>query len=515
MDTRDSIGGGNANEANAAETNVDIAIIGAGFGGLGAAIRLRQAGWRDLVVLEAGDDVGGTWRDNSYPGCACDVPSHLYSFSFAPNPMWSNTYSGQPEIWDYLRSCVDRFGIRPHLRLGAMVDELTWNDDERRWHIETSTGRWSARVVISATGPLSDPAIPDLPGLANFTGTVFHSARWRHDQDLSGRRVAIVGTGASAIQFIPEIAPQVEHLTLFQRTPAWVIPRRARPIRPGERRVFRRVPLAQRTIRTAVFWAREWFAVGFLRPRMMRPAQRIAAKHLADQVPNLALRAKLTPNYTMGCKRVLISNDYYPALGRENVDVVTAGIQEIGPRGVISTDGVEHDADTIIFGTGFHVTDVPIAKHVHGRNGRLLADAWRDTMTAYLGTTVAGFPNLFLLLGPNTGLGHNSVVLMIEAQLTQVVKALDHLKRSGNDTIEPTERAQREFVARVDAKMRPTVWMQGGCRSWYLDSGGRNSTLWPGFVPSFRRLLGRFRPEAYVMSKAPAAVPIGARRAGA
>jgi cation diffusion facilitator CzcD-associated flavoprotein CzcO len=518
MDARHSTGVENHAQPggeSAAGTDVDIAVIGAGFGGLGAAIRVRQAGWRDFVVFEAADDIGGTWRDNSYPGCACDVPSHLYSFSFAPNPMWSDTYSGQREIWDYLRSCVDRFGIRPHLRLATAVRELAWNDADGRWHIDTSAGHFSARVVISATGPLSDPALPDLPGLASFTGTVFHSARWRHDHDLTGRRVAVVGTGASAIQFVPEIAPQVEQLTLFQRTPAWVIPRRSRPIRRVEHRLFRAVPLAQKTIRTAVFWAREWFAVGFLRPRLMRPAQKIAAKHLAHQVPDLNLRAKLTPDYTMGCKRVLISNTYYPALARDNVEVVTSGIREIGPHGVISADGVEHAADTIIFGTGFHVTDVPIAKHVHGRNGQLLADAWHETMTAYLGTTVAGFPNLFLLLGPNTGLGHNSVVLMIEAQLKHVLKALDHLKRNGFHTIEPTERAQREFVARVDAKMRPTVWMQGGCRSWYLDAGGRNSTLWPGFVPSFRRLLGRFRPAAYMMSKAPAAAPVGASRSGA
>jgi cation diffusion facilitator CzcD-associated flavoprotein CzcO len=497
---------------------VDIAVIGAGFGGLGAAVRLRRFGRRDFVILEAADDVGGTWRDNSYPGCACDVPSHLYSFSFAPNPNWSNTYSGQQEIWDYLRSCVEQFGIRPHLRLSTTVNELAWDDAERRWHIETSAGTYIARTVISAAGPLSDPAIPDLPGLKSFAGTVFHSARWRHDHDLTGRRVAVIGTGASAIQFVPEIAPDVERLTLFQRTPAWVIPRRSRAIRASERRLFRVAPLAQRTIRTGVFWAREWFAVGFLRPRMMRPAQKIAAKHLEHQVPDAELRAKLTPDYTMGCKRVLISSTYYPTLARDNVDVVTSGIREVSERGVVAADGVEHEVDTIIFGTGFHVTDVPLAKHVRGRDGVLLADAWRDTMTAYLGTSVAGFPNLFFLLGPNTGLGHNSVVLMIEAQLNHVMKALDHLKRRGLDTIEPTVSAQREFVARVDAKMRPTVWMRGGCRSWYLDATGRNSTLWPGFVPSFRRLLGKFRPAAYVtstavMSKAPTAAPaVGAER---
>jgi cation diffusion facilitator CzcD-associated flavoprotein CzcO len=487
--------------------HVDIAIIGAGFGGLGAAIRLRRAGWRDFVVLEAADDVGGTWRDNSYPGCACDVPSHLYSFSFALNPNWSDTYSGQREIWAYLRECVDRFAIRPHLRLSTAVNELAWDDADQRWHIDTSTGPLTARVVISAAGPLSDPAIPDLPGLHEFAGPVFHSARWRHDLDLAGRRVAVIGTGASAIQFVPEIADRVDSMVVFQRTPPWVIPRRSRPIRDGERRIFRSVPLVQRTIRTAVFWAREWFAVGFLRPRMMRPAQKIALTHLHHQVADPELRAKLTPSYTMGCKRVLISSTYYPALQRDNVQVETSPVSSVGPHSVITADGAEHDVDTIIFGTGFHVTDVPIAKHVRGRGGVLLADAWRGTMTAYLGTTVAGFPNLFLLLGPNTGLGHNSVVLMIEAQLKQVTRALDHLRRRGLDTIEPTVDAQRGFVSRVDAKMRPTVWISGGCRSWYLDASGRNSTLWPGFVPSFRRMLGRFRPEAYVMSAARAATP--------
>src|SRR5215475_6431555 len=487
--------------------HVDIAIVGAGFGGLGAAIRLRRAGWQDFVILEAADDVGGTWRDNSYPGCACDVPSHLYSYSFALNPNWSDTYSGQREIWAYLRTCVERFGLRPHLRLSTAVNEMAWNDVDQRWRIETSNGPLTARVVISAAGPLSDPAIPDLPGLANFTGTVFHSSRWRHDHDLAGRRVAVIGTGASAIQFVPEIAPDIDHMVVFQRTAPWVIPRRSRPIRDGERRLFRAVPLVQRVIRTAVFWAREWFAVGFLRPRMMRPAQKIALRHLHNQVSDSELRAKLTPSYTMGCKRVLISSTYYPTLLRDNVEVETSPIISVGPRSVITGDGAEHEVDTIIFGTGFHVTDVPIAKHLRGRGGVLLADAWTETMTAYLGTTVTGFPNLFLLLGPNTGLGHNSVILMIEGQLNQVCKALDHLRRRGLDTIEPTAEAQRDFVTRVDAKMRPTVWLRGGCRSWYLDSGGRNSTLWPGFVPSFRRLLGRFRPAAYVMTTAPMAAP--------
>lgn len=480
--------------------HVDVAIVGSGFAGLGMAIQLkRQRVTDDFVILEAADGVGGTWRDNSYPGCACDVPSHLYSFSFAPNPTWSNTYSGQAEIWAYLRSCVRKFRLEPHLRFGHAVRDLEWDDEAAVWRLETAGGQYTARHVVVGTGPLSDPAMPKLDGLGSFTGTVFHSARWRHEHDLTGRNVAVIGTGASAIQFVPEVAAKAAHLTLFQRTPPWVIPRRSRRITGAERLLYRTFPPAQRLNRWLVFWSREWFAVGFLRPRMMGPAQRIAQRHLARQVPDPALRAKLTPGYTMGCKRVLISNDYYPALGRDNVDVVTEPIREVTPSGVITADGREHPVDTIIFGTGFHVTDVPIAHHVRGRDGVTLADAWSQTMTAYLGTTVAGFPNLYLLLGPNTGLGHNSVVLMIEAQIKQIVAGLKHMRRHRLATIEPTAPAQRTYVERLDARMQPTVWMRGGCQSWYLDAGGRNSTLWPGFVPTFRRLLGRFNPAAYEM----------------
>ena len=480
----------------------DIAIIGAGFGGLGVAIRLRQKGFHDFLVFDQAGDIGGTWRDNSYPGCACDVPSHLYSFSFALNPSWSHTFSGQTEIWNYLRDCVTRHGLTPRLRLGHRVTEAAWDDATQRWRITTSRGDYTARVLISATGPLSDPAVPDIDGLDSFRGTVFHSARWRHDHDLTGRRVAVIGTGASAAQFVPEIQPKVARLTVFQRTPAWVLPRMTRRITAVEKAIYRHVPGAQRLTRAALYWGRECWAVGFLHPRINRFAQRYAKRYLRRQVPHSDLRAKLTPTYVMGCKRVLLSNDYWPALTRDNVDVVTEKIQRVEPTGIVTTDGVMHPVDTIIFGTGFHVTDPPIMTIVRGRDGRTLAQAWTPTMRAHLGTTVHGFPNMFLLLGPNTALGHSSVVLMIEAQTKQILEALQHLRHTGAATIEPTVEAQRQHTEKVDNAMAGTVWTSGGCTSWYLDATGRNSTLWPGYVTGFRLRLARFRASDYVTTEA-------------
>jgi cation diffusion facilitator CzcD-associated flavoprotein CzcO len=474
-----------------------VAIIGSGFGGLGAAIRLKQHGIDDFVVLERAGDIGGTWRDNTYPGCACDVPSHLYSFSFAPNPAWPRSYSSQPDIWAYLRGCVERYGIEPHLRRDHEVREATWDGQRGCWVLDTVRGTLTADVLISAPGPLADPSVPDLPGLASFAGTTFHSARWRHDHDLTGRAVAVIGTGASAIQFVPEIAPAVARLDLFQRTPPWVIPRTNRPISELERWLFRAAPPVQRLWRAGVYVALESRAVGFLHPRAMGPAQLLAERYLRRSIPDPALRARLTPRYRMGCKRVLISDTYLPALTRDNVDVVTDPITEIRPHGVLTGDGATHEVDTIIFATGFHVSDAPIAERIKGRDGRSLAAAWQGSPRAYLGTTVAGFPNLFLLLGPNTALGHTSVLLMIEAQLNYLMGALDHLSRHGLTAIEPTAGAQERFVAAVDRRMAGTVWSRGGCRSWYQDVTGRNSALWPGTTWRYRQRMRRFDPAAY------------------
>ncbi len=476
---------------------VRIAIIGSGFGGLGTAIRLKQRGVDDFVVLERAGDVGGTWRDNTYPGCACDVQSHLYSFSFAPNPAWSKSFSPQPEIQAYLQRCARDFGILPHVRFNAEVQDAAWDDDAQRWRIRTSAGPVTAQVLVMATGALSDPVIPDLPGLDGFGGRAFHSAQWDHAYDLRGKHVAVIGTGASAIQFIPEIQPLVARMHVFQRTPPWILPRHQHGYGAREHRFFRRHPGAQRMIRGAIYLAREAMVLGFRNPRAMRVAQRVALRHLRQAIPDPELRRKLTPDWTLGCKRVLLSNDYLPALAQPNVEVVTDGIAEVRAHSIVTRDGTERPVDAILFGTGFQPTDPPLARHLRGRDGRTLSETWAGSPAAHLGTTVAGFPNLFLLMGPNTGLGHTSVVYMIEAQIEHLLGALEHMRRHGLHALEPRPDAQAEWVAGVDRRMEGTVWTEGGCRSWYLDPTGRNSTLWPDFTWRFRKRVARFEPGEY------------------
>ena len=479
---------------------VRVAIIGAGFGGIGTAVRLLQEGERDFVLLERAHAVGGTWRDNSYPGCACDVQSSLYSYSFAPNPDWSRSYSPQPEIQAYLERCADRFGVRPHVRTGCEVLDAAWDADAQRWRIATTRGTLAAQVLVMAQGALSDPVLPALPGLDRFRGRTFHSARWAHDYDLRGKRVAVVGTGASAIQFVPAIQPAVARLHLFQRTPAWVMPRHDRALGRLERALYRRVPATQRLARTLLEVGREVLLAAFRRPALARAVARLARRHMEKAIADPALRAKLTPTYVMGCKRVLLSNDYFPALAQPNVEVVTDGIREVREHGIVAGDGVERPVDAIIFGTGFRPTAPPLAEHVRGRDGRTLADAWSGSPAAYLGITVAGFPNLFMLMGPNTGLGHSSVVLMIEAQVEHLLGALRHMRSHGTAALEPRQEAQRAWLAEVDERMRDTVWVTGGCASWYLDATGRNSALWPDTTGRYRRRAARFDAAAYVTS---------------
>lgn len=478
--------------------HVRVLVIGAGFAGLGTSIALEREGI-DHVVLERAGDLGGTWRDNHYPGCKCDVPSHLYSFSFALNPEWTSTYSGQEEIWAYLRRCADRFGVRDRIRCGVEVREACWDATAQRWEVDTSAGRWTADVVVSATGGLSVPAVPDLPGLDRFAGTVFHSAQWNDGHPLEGERVAVVGTGASAVQLVPRIQPRVDRLLLFQRTPAWVLPHGDRPIRDWERALYRRLPALQRLVRAGVYWSRELLVLGLCKdPRWMEPVRRIATRHLERQVPEPALRARLMPSFSPGCKRLLPSNEYYPALTADNVDVVTDPIREVGAHGIVTAAGAEHAVDTIILATGFRVTDNPTFARLRGRDGRSLADAWRDAgMQAYLGATVAGFPNLFLVTGPNTGIGHTSLVVMIEAQVRYVVDALRTMARRGLAEVEVRPDAQDAFNEDLQRRMRRTVWNAGGCASWYLDARGRNTTLWPDFTWRFRRRTRRFDAGAY------------------
>jgi len=476
-------------------SHVDVAIIGSGFGGLGTAIRLKQEGIDDFVILERAHDVGGVWRDNTYPGCACDVQSHLYSFSFAPNPEWTRAYSPQPEIHAYLRACAERFGVLPHVRFGHEVRKASWKDD--RWHLETSEGAITADVLVAGVGALSAPALPQLQGIERFEGKVMHSARWDHAHDLTGRRVAVIGTGASAIQFVPAIQPKVAALTIFQRTPPWILPRGDRPIGARARRIYRAAPIAQRIVRGAIQRSRELLVLAFRDPRVMRVAEGWARKYLASEVSDPILRDKLTPDYTLGCKRILISDDYLPAITQPNVTLVTAGIAEVRERSIVDRDGVVHDVDTIVFGTGFKATDPPIAKHVHGRHKKTLAEVWQGNPRAHVGTTVSGFPNFFMLTGPNTGLGHSSMIIMIEAQIEHLLGALRWMRTRDAAAIEPTEEAQAAFVANCERRMHGTVWTTGGCSSWYLDATGKNSTLWPGSTSTFRRRVAHFRPSEY------------------
>ena len=486
-----------------------VAVVGTGFAGLGMAAQLTAHGFEDFVVFERADDLGGTWRDNTYPGCACDVPSQLYSFSFAPNAAWSRAFAPQGEILAYLGDCARRRGVLPHVRFGHDVRAITWDDTSRRWHIDTDAATHTADVVVGAMGALSEPLVPTLPGLEQFEGTVFHSADWNHDHDLRGKRVAVVGTGASSIQFVPQIQPLVEKLVVFQRTAPWILPRHDRAISTRERAAYRHLPLAQTTVRAAHYWAREVFSLGFTRRRrLMGVAQRASLAHLRRQVPDPHLRTVLTPHYAMGCKRILLADDYYPAVSQANVAVVPAGVRAVRAHSVIATDGSEHEVDTIIFGTGFHVSDSPAAAYIRGRGGVLLRDAWAQGMEAYKGTAVAGFPNLFLLVGPNTGLGHTSMVYMIESQVAYVIDALRTMDSAHLSTVEVRADAQARYNDGLRAQLDDSVWSTGGCRSWYLDAQGRNTSLWPGFSFAFRRQTRRFDVAAYQAGARPDPVPL-------
>jgi cation diffusion facilitator CzcD-associated flavoprotein CzcO len=478
-----------------------FAIVGSGFSGLGAAIRLKQEGIEDFVVLERAAELGGTWRDNTYPGCACDVPSHLYSFSFAPNPEWSRTFSRQPEIWAYLRRTAREHGVDAHIRYGHEVTSASWDDMRELWQIETSAGELTAAMLIVGAGPLAEPRLPEIEGIEDFEGEIFHSARWNHEHSLDGERVAVIGTGASSIQLIPQIQPKVGKLHVFQRTAPWVTPQRDRPIKRWEQRLYGSFPLAQRLVRGAIYAARELFVIPFMHPREGSPPERIARRHLHAQVADQQLRAKLEPNYRIGCKRILISDSYYPALQQPNAEVVTDAIAKIAPRGIVTADGTERELDTIILGTGFHVADMPSADWIYGRDGRSLTEAWEGSPQAYLGATVNGFPNLFMLVGPNTGLGHNSIVFMIESQLHYLLEGLRFMKRRGLEVIEVREQVQQSYDEEIQRRLRGTVWESGGCASWYRNEQGKNTTIWPGSTWPFRRRLRTFDPGDYVLRR--------------
>jgi cation diffusion facilitator CzcD-associated flavoprotein CzcO len=482
------------------ETNgtrhVRVAVIGAGLSGIGAVVMLRRAGIGDVVAFERADEVGGTWRDNTYPGCACDVPSALYSFSFAPNPAWGRLYAGQPEIRRYARDVARAHGADEHIVTGADVLDATWSDEAQRWQIKTTRGDWSAQAVISATGPWSEPVLPDVPGLGDFEGTVFHSSRWDHDHDLDGERVAVIGTGASAVQFVPRIQPQAGGVTVYQRTAQWVLPKLDRRVTAAEQELYRRVPLTQKALREAMYYSFELAGFAERNPRAMGGFQRIARRHLERWVKDPALRAALTPDHTLGCKRILFSNDWYRALTQPNVEVVPHAVTEVKARTIVSADGTERPADTLILGTGFGITEMPIAARVTGRAGRTLDEVWDGSPTGYLGTVMSGFPNLFMILGPNVGNGHTSATVLIEMQVQFAIDTLTRMERDGLASADVRPDVQDAFNDEVQRRLQGTVWNAGGCRSYYLDRNGRNSTIFPGSTLELRRRM-RFEPHDY------------------
>jgi cation diffusion facilitator CzcD-associated flavoprotein CzcO len=483
---------------------IDALIVGTGFSGLAAAIKLQERG-TPYAILERGDDIGGTWRDNTYPGCRCDVPSPLYSFSFAPNPEWSELYSPQPEIQAYLRKVAVDHDVLGHVRFGTMMTGAEWDDEAQRWAIATTAGPLSARLLVLGNGPLSEPSYPDIEGLDTFAGPVIHSAQWDHSVDLSGKRVAVVGTGASAVQIVPHVQRLAESVVLFQRTPAWILPHPNRPITEVERRVYRRFPLAQKLVRFALYCFLEVGALGLTRrPPLTNVLRRVGLRYLKREVKDPAKRRMLTPDYQPGCKRLLPSKDFLGAVDQPNVTLIPEGLTTVDEHAVVTADGTRHEVDVIVLGTGFRVTDNPAMHLLTGKDGATVAQVWKDIgMGAHLGSTVPGFPNMAFLAGPNTGIGHTSLVLMIEAQVRYLMGALDELDRRGATTFEVKQSAYDVFNQDVQRRMQQTVWSTGGCQSWYLDDQGRNPTLWPDFTFRFLQKTRRFDAESYVYRTAP------------
>ena len=494
----------NAPAAHLPTRHCKIAIIGSGFSGLGMAIRLKQQGENDFLLFEKDAGVGGTWRVNHYPGCACDVQSHLYSFSFEPNPNWTRMFAPQAEIKSYLEGCWSKYALQDKTLLNSEIRSLHWDEHHELWLIEDASGeQFSAQFVVSGMGALSTASIPPLHGIETFKGAMFHSQQWNHAYDLTGKRVAVIGTGASAIQFVPQIQKQVAQLDLYQRTAPWIMPKPDRAISARERQRFQRWPLLQKAWRGLIYGLLESRVIGFAwAPRIMQAAEWLSKGYIQRTIKDPALRAKVTPNYRMGCKRVLISNDYYPALAQANVNVITEGIREIRANSIVTSDGQERPIDAIIFGTGFTPSD-PLPRNVlFGRDGVDLLDTWPEGPQAYKGTMTAGFPNLFFLMGPNTGLGHNSMVYMIESQIHYILGALDLLNTRQLASLEPKREAQDAFNGKIQNSLGKTVWNAGGCTSWYLHPvSGRNCTVWPGFTWRYRWLTRNFDPAAYHFSR--------------
>ena len=476
-----------------------IAIIGAGFAGIGTAIRLKQAGIESFTLFERADEIGGTWRDNTYPGAACDVPSHAYSLSFEPNPHWSRRYSPSEEIQSYLLGIVDKWRLRSHLRLGTEIVGARFDEKLGTWTLTTGRRETvTARVVVSCVGGLVDPALPDIKGIHSFRGEVFHTARWKHDYELTGKRVGVIGTGASAVQVVPSIAPQVARLHVFQRTAAWVVPKFDKRYSERAKRAFERFPVLLRASRFVDYASTELFGpIVFLdAPRLSAIGERLSKRHLHAQVKSPALREKLLPHFQFGCKRILVSDDYWSTFERENVELVTDPIEQIVQGGIETKDGVLLELDALVLATGFSLGLATAPFPIAGRGGRSLDDAWRNGAVAYKGMTVSGFPNWFILMGPNTGPGHTSVLVYTEAQIAHTLQAIRRLRDEGLKYVDVRQEIQDDYNRGIQGRMKYMAW-SSGCNSWYLSKDGSNHALYPGFAAEYVARARHFLPSDY------------------
>jgi cation diffusion facilitator CzcD-associated flavoprotein CzcO len=485
-------------------TSPEVLIVGAGLAGIAAAVNLRRAGTGDFLIVEKSDGVGGTWRYNTYPGCACDVMSVMYSFSFAPHKEWTRTFATQGEIQAYIEQVFHRFGLAERTRFGTEVAAYTYDDATDRWRVELTDGRvLTPRVVVAGIGALHNPRVPDFEGVEEFEGAVLHPARWDDDLDLTGKRVVVVGVGSSAVQIVPAIAPVAKKVTVVQRTPQWVLPKHDRELNRVERWLFRTVPATQRIFRYADYWKHELAILGFMHPRLLPLIRRMSMKHLAAQVPDPELRAKLVPDYTIGCKRILLADDYYPALLRDNVELVSDSVDRFEPSGLRTADGTLHEADVVILATGFATDNRLAEERLTGTGGLTIQTAWADGMRAHLGTAIAGFPNFFLMMGPNSGGGSQSILFVIEAQARYIAECVRLMRTEGATRMEVRADVQREFNDRIHARLARSVWNTGGCDSWFLDRSGANRQAWPGSSVNYWRLTRKPRRAWFDLRRAP------------
>lgn len=491
--------GNQSSAANTQDEEYDVVILGSGFAGLCMAIKLKEAGITSFIILEKASEVGGTWRENSYPGCACDVQSHLYSYSFEGNPNWSKSYAGWKEIQDYILHCTEKYQLRPSIRFNSDINEATFDETNARWNIRTTNGtHYKAKSFVMGSGPLHVPAIPKIKGLESFKGNTFHSAQWDHSYDLKGKNVVSIGTGGSAIQYVPEIAPDAKRLYVFQRTPAWILPRRERNYSNFQKQLFKRVPLIRKLYRTLLYFNNEIRVLPIYHPTLAKFLSKFAKWHIKSSLNDASLVEKMTPDYTIGCKRVLISNKYYPAFNRDNVELVTDGIQEIKENSIVTVDGKERPVDAIILGTGFVTDPRSYMKDftITGLNGRTLMKQWEKGAESYLGINVSGFPNLFQLVGPNTALGHNSVIFMIECQVNYIIESLKLLKKKNARYMNLHHDALESFNEAITEGLKNTVW-SSGCNSWYTQDDGKNFTIWPGTTIKYYTRTRRVITEHY------------------